>query len=122
MPCYSLLDISEHFFSASPFSYLLLSPCPPGRPGPPGVVVVEEIGDKSVKLTWSKGADHHSPILYYTVQTRDFWALDFEDWRTASTCRSTSLPTEGALTLTLTQSKGFTVHLLTWKTVTLYLI
>lgn len=56
-----------------------------GRPGPPGIVVVEEIGDKYVKLTWSKGADHHSPLMYYTIQTRDFWALDFEDWRTAST-------------------------------------
>uniref|UniRef100_A0A673BVK0 Contactin 1b n=1 Tax=Sphaeramia orbicularis TaxID=375764 RepID=A0A673BVK0_9TELE len=56
-----------------------------GVPGPPGVLRIEEIGDTWVKLLWSKGAEHNSPILYYTVQTRHFWALNEDDWRNAST-------------------------------------
>uniref|UniRef100_A0A667XYD3 Contactin 1b n=1 Tax=Myripristis murdjan TaxID=586833 RepID=A0A667XYD3_9TELE len=52
-----------------------------GVPGPPGVVRVEEIRDTSVRLLWSKGADHNSPILYYTIQARHFWALNEDDWR-----------------------------------------
>ncbi|KAM6984802.1 contactin 1b [Aplochiton taeniatus] len=56
-----------------------------GPPGPPGVVRVDEIRDKSVKLLWSKGADHNSPILYQTIQTRFQWALNEDDWRDAST-------------------------------------
>uniref|UniRef100_A0A665TNM8 Contactin 1b n=1 Tax=Echeneis naucrates TaxID=173247 RepID=A0A665TNM8_ECHNA len=56
-----------------------------GVPGPPGVIRVEEIGDTWVKLLWSKGAEHNSPILYYTIQTRHYWALYEDDWRNAST-------------------------------------
>uniref|UniRef100_A0A667Y345 Contactin 1b n=1 Tax=Myripristis murdjan TaxID=586833 RepID=A0A667Y345_9TELE len=56
-----------------------------GVPGPPGVVRVEEIRDTSVRLLWSKGADHNSPILYYTIQARHFWALNEDDWRNTST-------------------------------------
>lgn len=58
----------------------------PGVPGPPGIIRVEEIGDTWVKLLWSKGADHNSPILSYTIQTRHFWALNEDDWRDASSC------------------------------------
>ena len=58
----------------------------PGVPGPPGVLRVEEIRDSSIKLAWSKGGDHNSPILYYTIQTRHFWALNEDDWRVATTC------------------------------------
>ncbi|MEQ2194900.1 hypothetical protein XENOCAPTIV_004480, partial [Xenoophorus captivus] len=54
-------------------------------PGPPGVLRIEEIGDTWVRLLWSKAADHNSPILYYTIQTRHFWALNEDDWRNAST-------------------------------------
>ncbi|XP_059893843.1 contactin 1b [Gadus macrocephalus] len=56
-----------------------------GVPGPPGVLRVEEIRDSSIKLAWSKGGDHNSPILYYTIQTRHFWALNEDDWRVATT-------------------------------------
>uniref|UniRef100_A0A8C2CUW0 Contactin 1b n=1 Tax=Cyprinus carpio TaxID=7962 RepID=A0A8C2CUW0_CYPCA len=56
-----------------------------GLPGPPGGVRVEEIGDTSVKLRWSLGSDHGSPLIQHVVQTRDFYALDPEDWKTAST-------------------------------------
>uniref|UniRef100_A0A669EIN9 Contactin 1b n=1 Tax=Oreochromis niloticus TaxID=8128 RepID=A0A669EIN9_ORENI len=56
-----------------------------GVPGPPGVIRVEEIGDTWVKLWWTKGAEHNSPILYYTIQTRHYWALYEDDWRNAST-------------------------------------
>ncbi|KAM7378154.1 hypothetical protein PAMA_013175 [Pampus argenteus] len=56
-----------------------------GVPGPPGVIRVEEIGDTWVKLLWTKGAEHNSPILYYTIQTRHEWSLYEDDWRNAST-------------------------------------
>uniref|UniRef100_A0A669CIA3 Contactin 1b n=1 Tax=Oreochromis niloticus TaxID=8128 RepID=A0A669CIA3_ORENI len=55
-----------------------------GVPGPPGVIRVEEIGDTWVKLWWTKGAEHNSPILYYTIQTRHYWALYEDDWRNAT--------------------------------------
>uniref|UniRef100_A0A672K088 Contactin-1-like n=1 Tax=Sinocyclocheilus grahami TaxID=75366 RepID=A0A672K088_SINGR len=56
-----------------------------GLPGPPGGVRVEEIGDTTVKLRWSLGSDHGSPLIQHVVQTLDFYALDPEDWKTAST-------------------------------------
>uniref|UniRef100_A0A8C6SVX1 Contactin 1b n=1 Tax=Neogobius melanostomus TaxID=47308 RepID=A0A8C6SVX1_9GOBI len=56
-----------------------------GKSGPPGVIRVDEIGDTYVKLEWTKGAEHNSPITHYTVQTRFFWALHDDDWRDAST-------------------------------------
>ncbi|XP_006834152.1 PREDICTED: contactin-2 [Chrysochloris asiatica] len=41
-----------------------------GPPGPPGGVVVTDIGDTTVQLSWSRGFDNHSPIAKYTLQTR----------------------------------------------------
>uniref|UniRef100_A0A4X1UWK6 Contactin-3 n=1 Tax=Sus scrofa TaxID=9823 RepID=A0A4X1UWK6_PIG len=41
-----------------------------GPPGPPGGVVVREIGDTTVQLSWSRGFDNHSPIAKYTLQAR----------------------------------------------------
>lgn len=64
----------------------------PGVPGPPGVIRVEEIGDTWVKLLWTKGADHNSPILYYTIQSRHYWALNEDDWRNTSTSECFSRP------------------------------
>lgn len=64
-------------------------------PGPPGVIRVEEIGNTWVKLRWTKGADHNSPILYYTIQTRHYWALNEDDWRNASTCKGCFVPAGG---------------------------
>ncbi|OWK08361.1 hypothetical protein Celaphus_00010731 [Cervus elaphus hippelaphus] len=43
---------------------------PPGPPGAPGGVVVRDIGDTSVQLSWSRGFDNHSPIAKYTLQAR----------------------------------------------------
>uniref|UniRef100_A0A4W4HMQ1 Contactin 1b n=1 Tax=Electrophorus electricus TaxID=8005 RepID=A0A4W4HMQ1_ELEEL len=57
----------------------------PGRPGPPGWVRVEEVRDTSVKLVWNLGSDHGSPLIQHVIQTRDFYALDPEDWKTAVT-------------------------------------
>ncbi|XP_026866901.2 contactin 1b isoform X2 [Electrophorus electricus] len=56
-----------------------------GRPGPPGWVRVEEVRDTSVKLVWNLGSDHGSPLIQHVIQTRDFYALDPEDWKTAVT-------------------------------------
>lgn len=41
-----------------------------GPPGPPGGVVVRDIGDTTVQLSWSRGFDNHSPIAKYTLQAR----------------------------------------------------
>lgn len=56
-----------------------------GPPGPPGGVRVEEIRDSSVKLTWSRGTDNHSPISSYTIQAR---SVLWEDWKTVKTSPS----------------------------------
>ncbi|KAL4612745.1 contactin-1 isoform X1 [Arapaima gigas] len=56
-----------------------------GPPGPPGGIRVEEIRDKSVRLLWSRGADNHSPIIKYIIQTRDQFSLDREEWKDANT-------------------------------------
>ncbi|XP_062403149.1 contactin-1a isoform X2 [Sardina pilchardus] len=42
-----------------------------GPPGPPGGVRLDEVLDRSVRLTWSQGKDNHSPISKYTIQYRD---------------------------------------------------
>uniref|UniRef100_G1P8I9 Contactin-2 n=1 Tax=Myotis lucifugus TaxID=59463 RepID=G1P8I9_MYOLU len=41
-----------------------------GPPGPPGGMVVRDIGDTTVQLSWSRGFDNHSPIAKYTLQAR----------------------------------------------------
>ncbi|XP_049626577.1 contactin-2 isoform X2 [Suncus etruscus] len=41
-----------------------------GPPGPPGGVVVRNIEDTTVQLSWSRGFDNHSPIAKYTLQAR----------------------------------------------------
>ncbi|KAJ8374120.1 hypothetical protein SKAU_G00047000 [Synaphobranchus kaupii] len=56
-----------------------------GPPGPPGGLRVEEYKDKTVRLLWSRGASHHSPISRYTVQARDSLSLDQEAWNNVST-------------------------------------
>lgn len=63
-----------------------------GRPGPPGGVRVEEIRDTSVKLSWSLGSDHGNTLIQHIIQTRDFYALDPEDWKTALTSECTGIP------------------------------
>nr|XP_020652890.1 contactin-2 isoform X4 [Pogona vitticeps]XP_020652895.1 contactin-2 isoform X4 [Pogona vitticeps]XP_020652905.1 contactin-2 isoform X4 [Pogona vitticeps]XP_020652909.1 contactin-2 isoform X4 [Pogona vitticeps] len=41
-----------------------------GPPGPPGGLVVRDIKDTSVQLSWSRGFDNHSPIAKYVIQAR----------------------------------------------------
>uniref|UniRef100_A0A671LVV0 Contactin-5 n=1 Tax=Sinocyclocheilus anshuiensis TaxID=1608454 RepID=A0A671LVV0_9TELE len=53
--------------------------CPPG---PPGVVIVEEITDTTATLSWSHGVDNHSPITTYNVQARSPVSLG---WQTVKT-------------------------------------
>ncbi|XP_077190805.1 contactin-2 isoform X2 [Paroedura picta] len=41
-----------------------------GPPGPPGGLVVRDIKDTTVQLSWSRGSDNHSPIAKYVIQSR----------------------------------------------------
>ncbi|OCT93246.1 contactin-5 isoform X1 [Xenopus laevis] len=53
-----------------------------GPPGPPGVVIVEEITESTATLSWSPGAEKHSPILCYNLQARSPFSLG---WQTVKT-------------------------------------
>uniref|UniRef100_A0A8C6R358 Contactin 2 n=1 Tax=Nannospalax galili TaxID=1026970 RepID=A0A8C6R358_NANGA len=53
-----------------------------GPPGPPGGVVVRDIGDTTVQLSWSRGFDNHSPIAKYMLQARTTPAGKWKQVRT----------------------------------------
>ncbi|XP_069572420.1 contactin-5 isoform X4 [Brachyistius frenatus] len=53
-----------------------------GPPGPPGVVIVEEITDTTATLSWTRGLDNHSPISTYNLQARSPYSLG---WQTVKT-------------------------------------
>uniref|UniRef100_A0A8L0DU89 Contactin-5 n=1 Tax=Oncorhynchus mykiss TaxID=8022 RepID=A0A8L0DU89_ONCMY len=53
-----------------------------GPPGPPGVVIVEEITDTTATLSWSGGVDNHSPISSYNLQARSPFSLGWQTLRT----------------------------------------
>ncbi|XP_042537816.1 contactin-2 isoform X1 [Dipodomys spectabilis] len=53
-----------------------------GPPGPPGGVVVRDIADTTVQLSWSRGFDNHSPIAKYTLQARTLPAGKWKQVRT----------------------------------------
>ncbi|XP_012657029.1 contactin-5 [Otolemur garnettii] len=53
-----------------------------GPPGPPGVVIVEEITESTATLSWSPAADNHSPISSYNLQARSPFSLG---WQTVKT-------------------------------------
>ncbi|XP_034095686.1 contactin-5 isoform X5 [Gymnodraco acuticeps] len=53
-----------------------------GPPGPPGVVIVEEITDTTATLSWTRGLDNHSPISTYNIQARSPFSLG---WQTVKT-------------------------------------
>ncbi|KAM4795803.1 contactin-2 [Rhinophrynus dorsalis] len=53
-----------------------------GPPGPPGGVVVSDIKETTIHLSWSRGLDNHSPISRYMVQVRE---PEMEVWRAART-------------------------------------
>lgn len=60
-------------------------PFPLGPPGPPGVVIVEEITDSTATLSWTRGLDNHSPISTYNLQARSPFSLG---WQTVKTGKS----------------------------------
>nr|XP_021498987.1 contactin-5 [Meriones unguiculatus] len=53
-----------------------------GPPGPPGVVIVEEITESTATLSWSPATDNHSPISSYNLQARSPFSLG---WQTVKT-------------------------------------
>uniref|UniRef100_A0A673WX23 Contactin-5 n=2 Tax=Salmo trutta TaxID=8032 RepID=A0A673WX23_SALTR len=60
------------------FGYYMI----PRPPGPPGVVIVEEITDTTATLSWSGGVDNHSPISSYNLQARSPFSLGWQTLRT----------------------------------------
>ncbi|XP_068125686.1 contactin-2 [Hyperolius riggenbachi] len=53
-----------------------------GPPGPPGGVVVSDVKDTSLQLTWSRGFDNHNPISRYMIQVME---PGVEVWKMAKT-------------------------------------
>ncbi|MEJ1272737.1 hypothetical protein NN561_003590 [Cricetulus griseus] len=59
--------------------YLAVSPAfSVGPPGPPGVVIVEEITESTATLSWSPATDNHSPISSYNLQARSPFSLGWQ--------------------------------------------
>ncbi|KAI1231025.1 hypothetical protein IHE44_0008468 [Lamprotornis superbus] len=54
-----------------------------GPPGPPGGVVVRDISDTSVQLSWSRGFDNHSPIARYLIEARTLLSSQWKQMRTS---------------------------------------
>uniref|UniRef100_A0A8B9TJ31 Contactin-2 n=1 Tax=Anas platyrhynchos TaxID=8839 RepID=A0A8B9TJ31_ANAPL len=61
-----------------------------GPPGPPGGVVVRDIGDTSVQLSWSRGFDNHSPIARYLVEARTLLSNKWKQMRTSKATPETA--------------------------------
>ncbi|XP_043932733.1 contactin-2 [Protopterus annectens] len=57
-----------------------------GPPGPPGGIVVKNVYDTSVELSWSRGYDNHSPIGKYTIEAQ---TLLSSQWKQAKTVPTT---------------------------------
>ncbi|XP_009995836.1 PREDICTED: contactin-2, partial [Chaetura pelagica] len=53
-----------------------------GPPGPPGGVVVRDISDTTVQLSWSRGFDNHSPIARYLIEARTLLSSKWKQMRT----------------------------------------
>lgn len=53
-----------------------------GPPGPPGVVIMEEITESTATLSWSRGLDNYSPISCYNLQARSPFSLGWQTVRT----------------------------------------
>ncbi|KAM4700365.1 contactin-2 [Discoglossus pictus] len=53
-----------------------------GPPGPPGGVVVRDVSNTSIQLSWSRGSENHSPISRYVVQVKE---PKMEVWKAART-------------------------------------
>uniref|UniRef100_A0A7N5ZT33 Contactin-5 n=1 Tax=Anabas testudineus TaxID=64144 RepID=A0A7N5ZT33_ANATE len=70
------------YFIKTCFEALMVSTIQTCPPGPPGVVIVEEITDTTATLSWTRGLDNHSPISTYNVQARSPFSLG---WQTVKT-------------------------------------
>ncbi|XP_033481407.2 contactin-4 isoform X2 [Epinephelus lanceolatus] len=53
-----------------------------GPPGAPEGLVVSDITDTTVQLSWSSGPDHHSPVTMYMVQARTPFSIGWQTVRT----------------------------------------
>uniref|UniRef100_UPI003AB008E5 contactin-4 n=1 Tax=Centroberyx gerrardi TaxID=166262 RepID=UPI003AB008E5 len=53
-----------------------------GPPGAPEGLVVSEITDTTVQLSWGSGPDHHSPVTTYTLQARTPFSIGWQTVRT----------------------------------------
>ncbi|XP_025061329.1 contactin-2 isoform X2 [Alligator sinensis] len=53
-----------------------------GPPGAPGGVVVRDITEATIQLSWSRGFDNHSPIAKYIIQARTLLSNKWKQVRT----------------------------------------
>ncbi|XP_061893597.1 contactin-2 isoform X1 [Entelurus aequoreus] len=53
-----------------------------GPPGPPGGLLVRNVAETSVELTWSRGYDNHSPIGNYVILGRSSLSTQWKQMRT----------------------------------------
>uniref|UniRef100_A0A669C120 Contactin-3 n=1 Tax=Oreochromis niloticus TaxID=8128 RepID=A0A669C120_ORENI len=53
-----------------------------GPPGPPEGLVVTDITDTTVQLSWGSGPDNHSPVTKYMVQARTPFSIGWQTVRT----------------------------------------
>lgn len=55
-----------------------------GPPGPPEGLVVTDITDTTVQLSWGSGPDNHSPVTKYMVQARTPFSIGWQTVRTGT--------------------------------------
>lgn len=89
---------------------------PIGPPGPPGVVIVEEITESTATLSWSPATDNHSPISSYNLQARSPFSLGWQTVKTGKVlarCHTQNqhLEAPGALAVKLTQDRLSTAEM-----------
>ncbi|KAM3620814.1 uncharacterized protein V6R79_002436 [Siganus canaliculatus] len=53
-----------------------------GPPGPPEGLLVTDITDTTVQLSWASGPDNHSPVTMYMVQARTAFSVGWQTVRT----------------------------------------
>lgn len=57
-----------------------------GPPGAPEGLVVTDITEANVQLSWSSGPDNHSPVTMYMVQARTHFSIGWQTVRTGNSC------------------------------------
>ena len=60
-----------------------------GPPGAPEGLVVTDITDTTVQLSWGSGPDNHSPVIMYMVQARNPFSIGWQTVRTGNSCTTT---------------------------------